>query len=113
MNARLASGLFVTALLRQAHARGGSAVLVARGDPTAGALLIICREKGRLTSLCEQQLAQNGRYIWAPLPLADGLTDEGLDILCRRRRHIDPDLWIVELDIVNAERFIAEMSDYD
>lgn len=113
MNARLASGLFVTALLRDAHARGGAGVLVARGDATAGALLIICREKGRVISLCEQRLAQDGRYVWAPLPLPDPLTEEYLDILCRRRRQIDPDLWIVELDIANVERFIAEMSNQD
>ncbi|MFZ4747332.1 MAG: DUF1491 family protein, partial [Sphingomonas sp.] len=27
-----------------------------------------------------------------------------------RRREHDPDLWIVELDIPNAQRFVAEMS---
>jgi hypothetical protein len=113
VNARLASTLFVTALLRNVHTRGGAGILVARGDETAGAILIICRQKGRLTSLCEQRLAQDGRYVWAPLPLPDELTDADLDSLCRRRRQIDPDLWIVELDIANAERFIAEMSNQD
>jgi hypothetical protein len=113
VNARLASGLFISALLRDVHARGGTGVVVVRGDSTAGALLIICREKGRLISLSEQRLAANGRYIWAPLRLADDMNEAELDHICQRRRQIDPDLWIVELDIANVERFIAEMNDQD
>lgn len=113
MNARLASELFISALLRDVHARGGTGVVIARGDATGGAILIICREKGRLFSLSEQRLAPHGRYVWAPLPLADDISESELDHICHRRRQIDPDLWIIELDIANGERFIAEMSDDD
>jgi hypothetical protein len=110
---RLTSATLVSALLRRVSAEGGNAVVVARGDATAGSILLICLEKGARTALRERILGGDGRYRWAAVG-PDAAADEA-DVASwlARRRSRDPDLWIVELDIPNAERFAAETSGDD
>ncbi len=105
MTARLTSALLVSALIRRVGAEGGNATVLAKGDPTAGAILLICMERGVVTSVRERVLDVAGVYAWTAVgpPGLDALTAY-LD----RRRARDPDLWLVELDIPNAERFAAE-----
>ena len=109
MTARLASSVLVTALLRQAEAQGGFGAVLARGDSTAGAILLVLAERGANPRLFERLLQPDGRYAWTQSPqrFEDGAA---LQALIDRRRRIDPDLWVVELDIASAERFAAEMN---
>ena len=46
MSARLASSLIVSALMQRAQAEGGFAAVLAKGDPNAGAVLVILTERG-------------------------------------------------------------------
>lgn len=111
MAPRLTSAMLVSALVRLVSLEGGNAVVVARGDPTAGSVLLICLERGIRTAFRERVLGASGRYEWSavgPGPDADPLE---VDAWQARRRQRDPDLWIVELDIANAQRFAAEMND--
>jgi hypothetical protein len=113
MLARLTSAMLVSALLRRVSAEGGNAVVVARGDATAGSILLICLEKGVRTSLRERILGGDARYSWAAVG-PDAVADEvEVGSWLARRRSRDPDLWIIELDIPNAERFAAETSGDD
>lgn len=106
MSARLASGALVNALIRRVNAEGGFAAVLARGDDTAGALLIITQDRGAGARAYERGIGPDG---------ATGLIAVGpegdppalVDYWQRRRRN-DPDLWVVELDIPSAERFAAE-----
>ncbi|UVO55228.1 DUF1491 family protein [Sphingomonas sp. SUN039] len=113
MTARLTSAMLVSALVRRVGAEGGNAVVVAKGDATAGSILLICLDKGVRTAFRERLLGVDGGYGWAevgPKPDADY---EEVESWLSRRRARDPDLWIVELDIPNAERFAAETSGDD
>ena len=47
MTPRLATGIYVNALIRRVNQSGGMAMVLAKGDETAGALILITREKGR------------------------------------------------------------------
>ena len=105
MTARLTSTMLVSALVRRVGAEGGNAAVVAKGDPTAGAILLICMEKGIVRSVRERILDQAGAYAW--MPVGPAKPDERTAYLERRRAR-DPDLWLVELDIANAERFADE-----
>jgi hypothetical protein len=107
MGARLAAGLLVAALIRRVEAGGGSAAVLARGDATAGALLIQLAERGVPGDLLERRLDPQGAYRWA----ATGPDDPAArnDYLARRRQR-DPDLWIVELDSADAARIVAEIA---
>ena len=96
--------------MRQVHASGGTAVLIARGDQTAGAILILCAEKGQVTALCERVLSRDGSYRWANTGPENVCDDQAVRDFLSQRLNRDPDLWVVELDIVNAQRFIAEFA---
>jgi hypothetical protein len=110
MSPRLTSALLVSAMVRRVANEGGNAVVVAKGDATAGSILLICLDKGVRTAFRERLLGVDGGYNWAevgPPPDADYAEVESWVL---RRRARDPDLWVVELDIPNAERFAAETS---
>lgn len=109
MTARLTSAMLVSALVRRVNAEGGAAVVVAKGDVDAGAILLICMEKGRRTAFRERLLGGEG-YRWEAVGPAAATGDDEVAAWLERRRSRDPDLWIVELDIANAERFAAETS---
>jgi hypothetical protein len=110
MSARLTSAMLVSALIRRVGAEGGNAAVLAKGDATAGAILLICMEKGVVQSVRERVLDRAGAYAWTAVGPAE--PDERTAYLERRRAR-DPDLWLVELDIANAERFAAETGDRD
>ncbi len=105
--ARLTSAMQVSALLRRASDSGGAAVVVARGDANAGAILIIGRERGNFTGFLEHVLTPSGDYAWTAVGPGDDSSPESVAWIDRRRAR-DPDLWIIELDIAEPQRFAAE-----
>ena len=64
MTPRLASSVLVSALLRRAEAEGGFGAVLAKGDPTAGAIAVILAEKGRKACFLERLLQPDGSYAW-------------------------------------------------
>ena len=109
MSARLASSVLVGALIRLAEKEGGFGTVVAKGDSTAGAVVVILMEKGANPRFLERLLQPDGSYSW----IESGQVFENtqlLDLFLERRKKYDRDLWILELDIASAERFAAEMN---
>lgn len=113
MSARLASGLIANAIVRQTQAAGGFATVLAKGDDTAGAILLLSAEKGRITGLFERVLRPDGRYVLERAGPQDIENQEEFDQYLARRRKNDPDLWLIELDIPEGQRFIAEFIRFD
>lgn len=111
MTPRLASSVLVSALIRQAEAEGGFGAVLAKGDPTAGSVLILLAERGKRAMLLERLLQPDGDYAWSENRDVVEKEDVFHDFLARRRR-FDPDLWVVELDIASAERFAAEINPF-
>jgi hypothetical protein len=106
---RLASSVLVGALLRRAEAEGGFGAVLAKGDPTAGAIAVILAEKGRKACFLERLLQPDGSYSWQSAR-QEIENEREFEKFLARRRSFDPDLWILELDIASAERFAAEMN---
>ena len=108
MRARLASGLIVNALIRRVNAEGGSAMVLAKGEAEAGAILVLTLERGANPGFFERGIGPDGK----PALVRSGpsvFEDSGaVSDYWQRRRSRDPDLWVVELDIASAERFAAE-----
>ena len=102
MKPRLASGIRVSALLRRVTAAGGFGTVIARGDATAGSIAIIIRDRAE-TRILEPVLAPAGGYEWREAAAGDAI-----DGWTERARRYDPDLWVIELDIPDAARFVAE-----
>jgi len=104
---RLAAGLKVSALLRAVMAAGGFAVVLARGDETAGSIAVVVRGKGE-DVLLAPMMGAGGRYTHEEVARGAAIA-----AWCERARQRDPDLWLLELDIPDAARFIADSIDGD
>lgn len=109
MQPRLASSVLVSALLRRAESAGGFGAVLAKGDSTAGAIAVILTQRAESPRFFERVLLPDGSYAWRESQQT--FENEGdLKKFLEKRRQIDPDLWILELDIASVERFAAEMN---
>ncbi len=102
MTARAAAGLLVSALIRAVEAAGGGGMVLAKGDATSGAILLVLAERGRVTAVRERAPALEGGYVWIPAGPAAFADPVALADYIARRRSRDPDLWVVELDHADA-----------
>ena len=88
---------------------GGFGVVLRKGDRISGSILIQCVEKGENLRLLERMpswdKAPNWQQIWPQDTDNKQLLTEYLD----RRYQFDPDIWLIELDIPDVERLIADM----
>lgn len=104
---RLPASVEVSALLRQVNAEGGFATVVAKGEPDAGTILLILCENGQNQRVFERMPMADGTRGWHCARRLDPAEPDKFHDWLERRRCQDPDMWIVELDIVGAERFIG------
>jgi len=105
---RLTSAILVSVLVRRAAAAGGFAAVLVKGDEISGVILIQAVERGQDFGIFERVSDWEGGY---RLTRCGPDPQEGAQALSQyieRRRRSDPDLWIIELDIADAERFAAE-----
>ncbi|QPC98710.1 DUF1491 family protein [Qipengyuania soli] len=108
-DARLPAHLEVSALLRLVESNGGFAAVLQRGERDAGTIMILTTERGNNTILWERmpQLDNSRPYTRSRTQGVENKKD--FDEYIQRRMRQDPDAWVIELDIVNAERFISTM----
>jgi len=105
---RLSSAVEASSLIRRAESEGGFGTVLRKGDPDRGALLLVVRSRERHVACLERTLAMDGSYRWERVgPGEDSGSHELADFLQSRLR-FDPDQWLIELDIAQPERFIAE-----
>ena len=110
MTARLATRVRATALIRRAESLGGTGMVLARGDADAGGLLVILTQRGEIARLLEQGRDLEGRSEWRDAPPQVTENTRFLSDYVTRRRSRDADLWVLELDIADTQRFAAEMA---
>ena len=111
MTARLAAGVEAKALMRRITSQGGFATILAKGDEERGSILLVIAEKGRHFSCLERQLQLDGSYHWARTGPASESEMAEISQFLEKKRRSDPDLWQIELDIADGERFVAEMTE--
>ncbi len=103
MSARLPSTILVGALLRRVNDSGGFAAVLAKGDAQAGGVLLVLVDRDGRQRLVERGIGADGNDA-----LIDSTPADDLAGYWQRRRDRDPDLWVIELNTPNAERFAAE-----
>ncbi|MCY7270935.1 MAG: DUF1491 family protein [Sphingomonas bacterium] len=108
MSDRLPAKLEATAIMRQVESAGGFATIIKRGDPESGALILLIAERGLSRALLERQMGDDFVYRWAIAVRPDSANPEKFRQITDKATRFDPDCWLIELDIVDAERFIAE-----
>jgi hypothetical protein len=105
---RLPAHLEVASILRRAVASGEYATVLKRGDPERGSLLLLIASRGSHIACLERVLAASGSYRWQFVGPSESASSADVAEFLARRARFDEDLWAIELDIAEPERFIAE-----
>ncbi|HEX8485169.1 DUF1491 family protein [Sphingomonas sp.] len=103
MSDRLPTGILVSALLRRVNDSGGMAAVVAKGNAQGGGVLVVILDRAGSARVFERGIGPAGQ-----IALIESTPSGSVDDYWRRRRARDPDLWVIELDSPQAERFAAE-----
>ena len=106
MTSRLPTHLEVSGLLRQVAAAGGFAAVLHKGEREAGTIVVVCAENGANRRVFERMPSAEGDRKWTLVQSETTDNAAYLDAYLTRRQAQDPDLWIIELDVANGERFI-------
>jgi len=97
MEPRLKTLLWVQALVRQCDRTARAAVVLRKGDPDAGGVVLVLRARDGLVPFVEARDGE-GRPAWLRA-LGDGPADDAaLDAYLARAVKRDPDLWVVEIE---------------
>jgi hypothetical protein len=106
MEARVPAHLEVSGLLRAVEAAGGFATVIAKGERDAGTILVTCCENGRNYRAYERMPRPDGTRGWTLAKSENSENPFEFSEYLERRQRQDSDLWILELDVPDAERFI-------
>ncbi|MEO0030637.1 MAG: hypothetical protein RIS94_395 [Pseudomonadota bacterium] len=104
--ARLPARLEVSALLRRTEAAGGFAVVLRKGEPDAGTILIVMMDNQGLGTLFERMPTASGARKWCQVKRQDIENKQEFEDYLDRRASSDADVWIVELTIADGERLV-------
>ncbi|MEM6476685.1 MAG: DUF1491 family protein [Pseudomonadota bacterium] len=111
MSTRLPAKLEVGAILRLAEAQGGMGVVLNKGEPDAGTILIVTICRGRNAELYERMPQLDGSRSFVRTKSQDTEKPKEFSEYIQRRSQQDPDIWVLEVDVDAPERFIAELPD--
>ena len=103
----LSTDIWVGALIRRAELGGAFAVVVRKGDPRAGAVLVKALNRGDGTvRLYSEATRGDGERVW--MQPAASTEERDLDAYIERAVRIDPDVWVVEIEDRDGRHFLVE-----
>ena len=105
---RLPASLEAAALMRRVETQGDFATMLKRGDPDRGSLLLVISSRGLHATCLERSLGPDGLYSWHRVGPGESSSSVEVSEFLQKRTRFDADLWLIELDIADPERFIAE-----
>ena len=79
-----------------------------KGDRERGSLLLLVASRGVHVAALERILSSDGSYRWERVGPSESAGSTKIGEFLARRARFDDDLWAIELDIAEPERFIAE-----
>lgn len=104
---RLATGIWVSAYLARLQAEGISTYVVAKGDATAGAVLVkLATMDGQAQAFQRSVDLMTGERKW--MVLAEG-EERSVDESIRKQRSFDPDLWVIEVEDARGRHMLGEL----
>lgn len=98
----------VGAIIRRTQASGDYATVLRKGDAERGSVLLVVSRRGRHVACLERVLDFVAGYRWQAVGPAESASSVDVDAFLAKRARFDEDSWVLELDIADAERFIAE-----
>jgi hypothetical protein len=106
MSGRLPTHIEISGFIRAVGSAGGFATVLAKGEPDSGTILVVCRDSSGFSRAFERMPNPDGTRVWTLVKSEDIEKQGDFQEYLNRRQRQDSDLWILELDIADAERFI-------
>ncbi len=106
MDDRIPAHLEVNAIIRAVQAEGGFATVLSKGERHAGTLMVICCENGTNSRVFERMPQLDGTRKWVLSKEEDIENPTEISDYLMRRAKQDDDLWVLEIDAVDATRFL-------
>ncbi len=107
MTARLASGIWVSAYLRRMQMACIPAYVIARGDATAGAVLVKLALMNGVAKVYSRVFdMEQDAHVWQVL--IEGAEPDVDAAIARQRRH-DPDIWVIEVEDAHGRDLLNAM----
>jgi hypothetical protein len=110
MSERLPAHLEVSAILRLAESQGGFAIILAKGERDAGTILLVTMYRGAGSTLYERMPALDGSRTFVASRAENPENPQDFPEYLARRRRQDADIWLIEVDIADPERFVAQIA---
>ena len=107
---RLPAHLEVSALIRAAEAAGGFGTVISKGERDAGVILILTMQRGGNARLWERMPRLDGRRIFEVAREQNAENKDEFQEYLARRIAGDRDIWLIELDVPDAERLVADIA---
>ena len=106
---RLATFIWIDALIRRVQIGGASAFVVQRGDAHRGDVLIkLARLDGTAAYLMRTPMSfEADSFDWLPKP-CEWVSEADVDAYIMRRKTSDRDLWVVEIEDPKGRHFLTE-----
>jgi len=97
--------------MRLAETEGGFATVLAKGERDAGTILLVtlCHGKGGVLYERMPQLDGSRKFLAAKRENPE--KPEEFSEYLERRRAQDRDMWLIEVDIADPERFVAQLEE--
>nr|WP_255536339.1 DUF1491 family protein [Pacificimonas pallii] len=102
--------LWLDGLRRNVTTNGGFATIIAKGEPVAGAVILILRGRDSHVSAWARTNLGDGTVDWRALVENEPEDSKKLEETLEKQRRYDPDLWLIELDIPDPAQFIADLA---
>ncbi len=97
-DSRLPTGLWVSAQLRRCSVEAVPAVVLQRGDPDRGSLLLKLNLLNGTSRVLTQALGPDGRLAWLPAFQGAAAEEADAEAYVARAMQRDPDLWAIEIE---------------
>lgn len=105
MTARLTSALWVSAYLKRLELAGIPAFVTAKGDATAGAVIVKLNTLDGQACAFHRSYDVSGARVW--MVVAEG-TEAEVDASLVKQCDIDPDLWVIEVEDKAGRHLLGE-----
>jgi hypothetical protein len=102
---RLTADFWVHAYLARLRLADIPAFVTAKGDATAGAVLVKLNPLDGSAQLFQRSFDMDGNRVW--VTLAEGPEAE-VDTAIARQRRFDPDLWVIEVEDRKGRHLLDE-----
>jgi hypothetical protein len=94
---RVKAGIWVQMALRLGDREGRPGVVLRKGDPDAGGILVVLRGRQGM-SVLSQVRAADGAAAWMRSTGPAPVDQEATDAYLARQFRFDPDLWVIEFE---------------